>query len=270
MPEATTSIRTVNPRERSLIVQVQESVFAENPNIIPEVNTLYRDFPEQCIAQDYPTSQWGNYKYVEQRGDYGLLFVKVKTPEERNKPFLTTVENQKVPWDAVLEWIQFAIASGFPLSQNTINGQGQQAIVTADRWLVPRGYRPAQTLITKIRTRHFLSDVEWPDWAMDCDEPQPTEVSWDLVGSHGSMGRCLHPTIEVPQQGSNGYRVVTADGDLQSASSTGSQKWIFPKTNHKNRRDYTVNMVQYVDGQYYRQEITFFVPQQTSKIVKQT
>lgn len=270
MPEATSSIPTVSPRERSLIVQVEESAFAENPNLIPEEGTLYRDFPEAAIAKDYPIDQWGGYKYVEQRGPYGLLFVKVKTEAERNTPFKITKTNQKVPWDAVLEWIQFAIASGFPLSQNTINGQGRPALVTADRWLTPRGYKPAQTLITTVIIRHFLSDVEWPDWAMDCDEPQPTEVSWDLIGSHGSMGRCLHPTVEVPQQGANGYRVVTTAGALQSASSTGSQKWLFPKTNHKNRRDYTVNMVEYVDGQYYRQEMTFLVPQQTSKIVKQT
>lgn len=270
MPSSHTTIPTKNPRERSLIVSVEESVYANNPDIIPAVDTIYGDFPKAIFAQDY-NKKYEGYTYKDQIGDHGLLFVKTKTPEERNTYFRKKRITDRVSWDAVLEWIEFGKESGFPLSQNTINGQGKQAIVTADRWLVPRGYRPGQNLNTIITVEEYLSDVIWPDWAMESDEPQPTEVSWDLVGSHGSMGRCLHDTVAVPAQSTAGYRVVTTVGDkVQVANSTSGHQWVFPKTNHKKRSDYTINIIQYENGQYYRQKLTFHVPIPMSKIVQQS
>lgn len=271
MGSSHTTIPTPSPRERALVVTVEESVFANDPDILPAWGTLYKDCAKALVAKEYK-KHFDDYMYVEQRGEHGLLFVKTKTPEQRNTRIKSPGQiTDRVTWDAVLQWIEFGKEDGFPLSQNTINGQGKQAIVTADRWLVPRGYRPSQNLNTVITVEEFLSEVPWPSWAMESDEPQPTEVMWDLVGSHGTMGRCLHDTVPVPGQASSGYRVVSTVGDkLQSASSTAPGQFIFPKTNHKKRQDYTVNIVKYQDGQYFRQKLTFHVPIPMSKIVRES
>lgn len=272
MPSSHTTIPTPAPRERSLIVQVEESAIANNPDIFPAWGTRYEECDKAIIAKDYPKSKWGSYIYVEQRGEHGMLFVKSKTPEQRNtliKPKYQITD--RVMWDAVLEWIEFGKETGFPLSQNTINSQGKQAIVTAERWLVPRGYRPSQSLNTIITVEEYLSEVPWPDWAMESDEPQPTEVMWDLVGSNGSMGKCLHAEVPVPAQASSGYRVVSVVGDkTQSGNSTAPGKFLFPKTNHKKRQDFHINVVAYIDGQYLRKRMTFHVPIPMSKIVQQS
>lgn len=264
------TIKTVSPVERALLVTVSESNLASVGGVLPPEDTLYSSaLFKALIGKDY-MKEFSGFKYKEQfdnvKGLPGedsqrgtLLFVRTKTPAERNTPFETEVVTQEIQWPAVLEWIQFGQETGFPLSQNYINGQGVSSLVIAPRWLVKRGYRPALSLETTIRIRKFLSDVPWPDWALVSDEPQPTEVSWDLVGSHGNMGKCLHPDVRVPTS-SNGYRVLSEAGDSSSSSSTYRGGQFFPRTNHLGWRDYVVNRVEKVQGQYLRTEWTYESP----------
>lgn len=270
MPSSHSTIPTPNPRERSLIVQVEESVFVQDPDILPAYDTRYEDCDRKIFAHDY-NKKFNDYVYRDQVGDHGMLFVKTKTPEERNTQIKPSQQvTERVDWDAVTQWIQFGQETGFPLSQNTINGQGKQAIVTAPRWLVPRGYQPGQSLMTVVTVKEFLSEVPWADFQMQSDEPQPTEVMWDLVGSHGTTGRCLHPKVQVPAQATAGYRVVTTAGDTQSANSSAGKGWIFPQTNHKKRQDFMIVDVKYSNGQYYRKESVYHVPVPMSKIVQES
>lgn len=267
--------KTPNPAEKMF------SVLASMPEIAQKI-AEYNAYTEGSLFSDFPNvpDEWlakpetfGNYIYKDCDDDapgwMRFYFVKTKTPAERNTPFERRRITQRLDWDAVLEWIQFGIDTGFPLSQNTINGQGRQALVTADRWLVPRGYRSAQNLMTTVDIEIFMSEIPWPEYLMESDEPQPTEVMWDLTGSHGSMGKCLHDTVPVPAQSTAGYRVVTSVGDIQSANATGTKRWLFPKTNHKKRRDYTVISVEFVSFQYLLTKYTYRVPNQP-KIIQQS
>ncbi len=266
---------TPNPSEKSFVVIVSMTEIAEKIeafNAFTEGSPFknFPSIPDEALAAE---TRFGNYIYKDSQELSGpwmeFLFVRTKTPTERNTPFRRKRLTQKIEWDAELRWIQFGQNTGFPLSQNTINGQGQQAIVTAPRWLVPRGYRNAQFLTTIVDIEECLSEVMWPEYLIESDEPQPTEVMWDLTGSHGTMGKCLHDTTPVPSEDSSGYKVVTASGDLQAANATGSKTWLFPKTNHKHRRDYEVFSVEYVGGQFLRTKYTYRLPT-PSKLIKQS
>lgn len=264
---------TPNPSEWSFsVVAPTSEVFYKLDRIEAfTVGMPFRDFPIIPDGMLAANPRMGDYVFAAGTDNSPTSkrfhFNKNKTPIERNKAFRKQRITDRVTWDAVLEWIQFGKETGFPLSQQTITGQGKQGIATADRWLVPRGYRPEQSLNTVITVEEYLSEVEWPDWAMESDEPQPTEVMWDLVGSHGSMGKVLHPTVNVPAQATAGYKIVSQAGDVQSANSSQQNSFVFPKSNHKKRMDYSINIVKFVNWQYYRQKLTFHVPTPMSKIV---
>jgi hypothetical protein len=273
--------KTPNPNERSFwTIHDQDDfdkVSEDGNNGFPIADeTIYKNWFKRLPGKVHPTDDaklYGNYIYKDcdtGDGTISFLWVKVKTPQQRNTAFRTQQITDHVDWDAVLEWIQFGKETGFPLSQNSINGQGKQSIVTADRWLVPRGYRPSQNLNTIVTVEEFLSEFPYPDDQMESDEPQPTEVMWDLVGSHGSMGKCLHPEILVPAQATSGYRVVSTAGDVQAANSTAGKPWKFPPTNHKKRRDFFIMDVKFVGSQYYRKKLTFHVPVPSSKVIQES
>lgn len=255
-------IDTVNPNEEAFYTELDQEVLSrlrsdEYP-VYPD--TLYQDW---IAAIPERKTQWGNYRYLYKKfspeGILQFYWGKVKTDAQKNTPFDTTTITEEVSWPAVLEWIQFGQESGFPLSQNYISGSGEQALVVAPRWLVQYGYRPGMTLTTRVTVEKFLSDLPFPEWAFESDQPQPTEVSWDLIGSHGSIPRCLHPEVIVPAQ-SSGFRVVSTAGNLESSSSTAPGGQSFPRTNHLTWQDYIVTRVREIDGQFYRERRLYEAP----------
>lgn len=264
------TISTVSPIERALLVTVNEDHFASNGGVIPAENTLYSSTEwKTFFGKDYQ-KQFSGFKYSEQRPNVGgsektggengvLLFVRTKTNAQRETPFRTYLETRDHTWDAVVPWIKFSQEYGFPLSQNYIQG-GLEGTATVPRWLVQYAYIPSMTLKTNVRVQEFLSDVPYPDWATVSDDPMPTPISWDLIGSHGNLGKCLHPEVIVPGQGDNsGIRVVLVEGTEQSGNSSQRAQKFF-RTNHATWQEYTVNTVRRVDGQYHRIQETFFPP----------
>lgn len=260
-------VETPNPSELGIVITLDQDEIASNPNAMPAIgdklNTLSFGIPDSDLARE---DRFGLYVFslsatrgVGKDVLVDFFYAKNKTPEERNTAFDIYPITEKVVWYPVLDWIQFGQETGFPLSQNIITPNQQQGLVLAPRWLVKRGYRPGLTLTTKVLVRKFLSEVPWPDWAIESDEPQPTEVSWDLVGSHGNMGRCLHPEVPVPGQG-GGYKMISQAGQIYASSSTDSNGQLYPRTNHIRWQDYIVNEVDKVDGQYLRVEKTYFAP----------
>lgn len=259
MASSHSTIPTPSPRERSLIVNVEESVFANDPDILPTPGTLYKDCEKALFAQDY-RKKFENYSYREQVGDYGLLFVKTKTPTERNTPVKEYSIKEPYGWLPVLTFLEFTQDRGAPLSQNTLDASGNEGTVIIPRWLVRRGYIHGQQINTTIHIREFLSEVDWPDELVPADEPLGTEVSWDLTGSHGSTGRCLHKEEKVPGQ-RGPYAVISNDGQQQSASSTGqTSDQYFARTNALKWVDFTTNVVKRVNGQNHRIEYTYIAP----------
>ncbi len=250
-------------------MRVSEANFASNGGVIPPVNTFYEDpVFKTFFGKDYK-KEFTGFRYVEQRANVGgpeaegqagtLLFVRSKTPQQIADPFLDYSEERDHGWNPVVQWVKFEQEYGFPLSQNYIQG-GSQGIATVPRWLVQYSWVPGMNLKTIVRVKEFLSDVPYPDWALESDDPKPTSVSWDLIGSHGNLGMCLHPKVLVPGQGDNsGIRVVITAGQVQAGNSV-QRGQTFPATNHITWRDYTVNTVKRVDGQYHRVQETFIAP----------
>ena len=256
-------VATPNPQEMGVVVSVPSGLIPADQKI--EKNTPYSDTPQWCdkslIASGY--GPW-IYTWSESGGDdtINFFFYKPKTLEQALVPFLTTNETKEATWFPVLEWIDFGQESGMPVSQTGINSSGQQAVFQAPRWVVRYGYRPGLSReMTQVVIRRFLSTEPFPDFATQSDEPKPSDVSWDLIGSHGNMGEVLHDDILVPAPGSGGgYRSVTSVGDVQSSSSTIGTAQFFPKTNHKTWRDYVIRDVQYIKGQYLMTETLYKAP----------
>jgi hypothetical protein len=259
------TIPTVSPRERSLIVTVEDSVFASFPNILPPEDTRYGDFDRQIFAGDY-RKQFENYLYKEQlengrNGAAQLLFVKTRTDEERMTPVKERIEDVPgIEWPNVLEWVVFAQDDGFPLSQNTINSQGDPSTVIIGRAVILYSWLPGMSLTTRVRTRIFVSEYPWPDWAVWSDEPKPTEVSFDFANKDGGFPKCLHDDITVEGTSSASYRVVSAAGDVEPANKTANNSQFFPKTNHKRWQEYVVNETKEENGLFIRYERTYYPP----------
>lgn len=257
------TIRTPNPSERSLLVTVKEEVFAHNPDILPVVGTRYGDFDRDIFGQDY-RRQFENYIYADQldnsRADATLLFVKTRTDVERNTPYRDYTENRPdVPWPNVLKWVEFGEDFGFPVSQETIDGAGNRALVISGRPVILYSWLPGMSLTTKVRVRKFQSEIPFPDHETISNEPRPTEVSFDYIGKDGGFPRCLHPDILVPGQNS-GYRVLGSAGKPESGNRTANNSQFFPETNHKEWQTYIVNTVSFENGLFTRTEETFYVP----------
>lgn len=255
---------TPNPAEFGVSVSVPMNIIVNEGSSFP---ALLDPFSQNKWVADRPFQQrYAGYVYtynetgVTAEREPAIIFhyAKNKTAEERNTPFDSYTETQRIQWPAVLEWIQFGQETGFPLSQNYISNNTSGTVISP-RWLVRRGYRPSLNLETQVLVQKFLSEVPWPDWATVSNEPQPTEVSWDLVGSHGNMGRCLHPDVEVPSN-SNGYRAISTEGAISSASSTYNTRQLFPRTNMIRWQPYTVCDVKKVSGQYLLTKYTYTPP----------
>ena len=260
---------TPNPSEKQFAVTVPMDTIAQNPDVMPRIGAEFKTLgvvnyrslgwiPDAALAAD---NRFGLYIYsISNAGDgfVQLVYAKNKTTAEINTPFLTYEITEERSWPPVLDCIVFGQETGFPNSQNTVNGAGQLAVITSPRWMVRRGYRDGQQLQTRVLVREFLSPTPWPANRTESDDPQTTEISWDLVGSSGSI-RCLHPKITVPSQG-GGYRSISAAGQLESSTSTGSASQIFPETNHITWQDYVINDVKRVNGQYHLVEKTYMTP----------
>ena len=279
VPLAFQVVPTPDPNERAIITILDQNLFTRGTDFPVLKKTLYGKWNaeagggKQLAINAYANSPglYGDYLYVKQvdapSGYLGFFWGKNKTDEQKTIPFDSyevTVEN--VPWPSVLRWIQFNEETSFPLSQNFV-GANSAGVVTAPRWLVRRGYLPAQSLTTTVRIKEYLSPTPFPDFLMESDEPQPTEVSWDLIGSSGNMGKCLHPKIETPK--SNGsFRVAYSSGNIEASTAQVNTSQIFPATNHQDWQEYTINSVtKNEQGMYHRIQRTF-VPPSPSQVTR--
>lgn len=259
MPSSHTTLPTPSPRERSLLVTVEESVFAANPDILPAQGTRYADCPKALFSRDY-NKKFDDYVYTGQQGAYGILFVKSKTQEQRNTPFETDEITEEVDWLAVINWITFEPNYGAPRTQSTVDSTGGPATILIPRWVVRRSYVHGQQLITRVIVRRYLSEVPWPPSMVESDEPMGTEIQWDLEGNSGTTGRCLHPEKTVPGQGS-AYAVVGESGNREATMGSDNRSQYVPKTNHTRWQDFITNDVQRVEPrQFLREEKTYIAP----------
>jgi hypothetical protein len=264
MPSSHTTVPTPNPSERALLVQIEESVIANNPSLIPVEGTLYRDFPEALLAIEYPVDLWGGYRYTEPMGDHGLLFAKGKTEDERNTPFRSIWKrfgNHR--WDSELEALAFLQDANFPLSANIIRN-GQQGIVTAPRPFVREIFIAEVNEGSRFLMDQFTSDVPYRISRFPVPQGQP--ISYDINGVRGSFPPSLHDDVEIP---STLVANATFFGGSAGAESSRIPGQFFPRTNFKRRRPYVLICEQELtNGVWYLERIRVFPPKRPKVTVQ--
>lgn len=252
---------TPNPNESALRVWADKGAALALQGRYTEGVTTLKEFE---LATAPSSEQLEDYVFTEKQGPdndgrLAFIFVRDKTDAEIATPFTEGTETEDgVTWPGVLEFIDFVPEYAFPLSQTYLNGAGGSGVATTARYRVPRIFVPPWRGVTQVSIREFTSHKPFPDWAVESDEPQPTEVAWDLIGHHGSIV-ALHKDVSVPNQNT----LVTSNigGTVATAASSSAGTTFYPATNHENRRDYVVNLVTRTElGIYHRVEKTYHAP----------
>lgn len=262
MPSSHTSIPTPNPTERALLVGVEESAFANNPDILPAIGTAYKDCAKALISKDYE-KKWGEYIYTEQRGDYGLLFAKNKTVAEANTPFRTTTWFGNHRWPPILQAILIIEDFGAPRSFTRISGTELVPAIGPsyyDRVV----YIPDVSEGTRFVKDEFCGPTQFiiPQTPV----PVPTAVDYLLPGGVGrSFPECLHPKILIPP-------TSTATAELVAGAAVGIgtslEGQLFPATNFEEWSPYVLSDTQEItNGVWYRTRIRVFPPGQPDAIL---
>ena len=248
---------TPHNREIAFVITVDGAV-EWIPANMPKIGDIYSDTPIQPKVNE---ALYGGYVCVDVNrsgSNWSFYFAKVKTQRERNTPFFIEKKIERYMWPPVLEWISWEENSAFPLSQSTVDAAGNEALVTTPRWTVQYGLREGMALQTNVTVLHYLSDVAYHEDILISDEPQPCAINWDLPGNHGSTGPCLHGRWKVPT-GSSDIKTVSAV-EMQNPPAGNSHEIVFEATNHEEWQDITIVNLQRVNGQYYRTDTIYHVP----------
>lgn len=252
--------RTPNPRVRSLVVEVDETVFANNPNILPPLYTPYSECDKELFAQDY-NLKYGDYLYADQVGERSLIFVNPMKKEDGfdpTKPFRSTwTKFGNHRWCPILEGLAFIQDHSFPLATNVVSGG---VLGTA---ISPKNY-VREVFIQEVNEgSRFLLDELFSPYPFKIGRfpvPQPGRVSYQINGISGSFEECLHDDITIPS--TNGA-VQSLFGATQISETDKIAGQFFPRTNFKRRRPYVLAMDQkQQDGGYYAQRLRVFPPRQ--------
>lgn len=251
------TIPTPSPRERSLLVTVEESVFVNNPDVLPAAGTSYGDMARELFAQDY-NQNFDDYVYTGQMPNAKtrgvLAFAKFKTPEEAFRPFRRYwKKNGNHRWPPLLKNYIVISDNSMPRSSNIITN-GQPGIVTGPNFYDRYVYIPDCNEGTRFLLEEYFGPIEFviPRYRA----PVATGVQSAITGS--SFPESLHDDIELPGQrmadamyyGGNAY---SGNGTVEGQS--------FPRTNFKTWLPYVLFAEQeYQDGGWYMQRIRVFPP----------
>lgn len=200
---------------------------------------------------------------TDQREPSGIIWLYFAPPfdpdaADTGRPFRAWSTTRPHRWPMVLRNLWFVDDPSMPLSAlaPTASGSTGQAAVFAPRVYARWRRTPAALASCQVDVEQFVSSRPWAPQ----ENPQPLEgdVSWDFLGSSGSMS-CLHPEIRIPARGSD-YRVVV-DGTQGSAPAPLSQGRLFPATPFPDWDSFVLSDdVQFVDGLYVKEVMTIHPP----------
>lgn len=263
MPDSHTSLSTPNPMERSLLVLVEESVYAQNPDIIPIQGTRYGDFPKEIFAQDY-RQEYENYIYTEQNGTHGLLFAKNKTREEANTPFRKTTWKGNHRWPPILLEVNVIPDYSSPRSFAVISGTNIGTGIGPTYYDQVR-YISDASEGTRFLKEEFLSPTQYD--IPQSPVPVATGVSYLLPGgASGNFQECLHDDILIPAIVTGTVQVIAG---VNSQIGSVIQEQFFPATNFPTWGPYVLSDTQeLVNGVWYRTRIRVFPPPQPDPVVR--
>jgi hypothetical protein len=211
-------------------------------------------------------SEFADYVYLkcEKSGaDYiNFFFGKARTDEERNTPFAVYRDNRQFTWDAVLEDL-YIIQSSVAQYINT-----GSATDTAPRYLPRYKYRPAVSYNSRIIVRQYLSEIPWPDEALEHEQPVPTAINADYIGMNINFERCLHGACRF-RETTPGATPVVGIGMIDPPSDRSLLGQLFPATNFTDWADFFIeDRQQQVNGLWLRESVQIFPPTPPESIIR--
>lgn len=254
------TIPTPNPQLRALVVTVEDTVFLDDPYILPPEGTAYIDFDRQIFAGDVRRA-FNEYVYTgqteNQRGAGALLFGPGQTTQEANTPYRGTWKKHgNHRWAPILKSLTVFADYSFPRSTNRVTRGGGSGIVVAPTYYDRVVYIPDTNEGTRFYVEEFFSATKFviPRY----QTPVATGVQYNINGLQGSFPESLHDDIDIPP-------TTTATIAYQSGSTIpvgGSiEGQFFPRTNFKTWRPYVIfDEQEQVPGGWSRMRIRVYPP----------
>lgn len=190
-----------------------------------------------------------------------FLWAPVRTEEEVSKPFRESETFGNHRWPPILRGLQLFPDYSFPNATNGPDGK----ILMAPRYYVREIFIPEQNEGTRFIKREFMSHKKFsiPSWPV----PEPTSVSYDILGAQGRFPECLHPRIVIPPTRTATAAYSVGDGNSGAAGAISGQ--IFPATNFEDRAPYFLSDQQtFQNGVWYRSQTQVFPPPELETIVR--
>lgn len=260
-------VKTPNPCELGLSVEVRDSLLANNPSLWPSATGTipYSDFSSRLgeLVQLDQAYAKGYGDYVFTMGESGMAgqetvdgipttvmyFAKAKTDAERNTPFKTWFTKKDWTWHEVLDGVEVVY-----------DGQ----IADSPRYY-PKYFGLAEYVGPCVfKIEQFLSEVPWNDTAFQATAPQPEDVDvWIMTPTgalHIDKRRVLHPLLKFKNPASTKQGTFFRTGVIpQFATSSGT--FTFQPTNPPGRLAYIQSDSQDpVQGQWLRERATIYPP----------
>ncbi len=258
-------IKTPNPCELGLRVEVKDSMLAAHPEIFPGQTGIipYKDFNARSssllkLNQAYLTG-FGDFVYstceegkdVDDQGigSIYLYFSKAKTDAQRNTPFKSWFTKKSFTFDAVV--------SGIMILRDT-------QITDKPRYF-PKYFGLAEyTGPCLFKIEQFLSEVPWNQNSFQSTAPQPGDIDATIMFPTGLLqirkSRVLHPDLSIRNPFPNHTSVFYKTGFIPKVNGN-TTEFVFPSTNPGGRLPYIQTDSQDpVQGQWLRERVTIYPP----------
>ena len=227
--------------------------------------TTYAEFL-WAVNQERVADGFANYVYLKcekSSADYVTFFFgKSRTADERNTPFAVYRDNRQYTWPSVLEDLYIVSST---VAQYINNGT---SVTSTPRYIPKYRFRPAVSYNSRIIVRQYLSEVPWPDGALEHEQPVPTDINADFIGLNINFERCLHDTARfrelVP-----GAQIVYGAGIINPPLDRSLNGQIFPATNFTDWADFYIeDRQQQVNGLWLRESVQIFPPPTPEAIIR--
>lgn len=236
------------------------------PNDLPYDNQPFMEYQGIPNKPKFLTDNYADYvyTYANRDGDgMWLYFAKGKTDEERDTPFKTYFTNRQYPWPAVLEDLYFIRS---PVPYIVFDGTDN---VASPRLLPRYRYRPQVSVDSVCKVEQFLSAIEWPRQSFIHPQPIPTDINGSYLGVSVDFPRCLHPTVEFPEQDFGQSNIEFGVGVKNAPLGRNPMRMVFPETNFTDWTPFVISDRQEpTNGVWLREKVTIYPPQLPDSVIQ--
>lgn len=252
------TLRTPNVAERACVLYVPEKYFKDTTNTA--AGTTLKDFLPGVDKADALNRGFGLYLLTDTEeapaGYQAFTFAKPKTAKQQRVPFKTRTYHEPHYWP---DWMRamYAIEDA-TVPYEIATATGSQYV---DRVLDRVEIIDGGNYETSITVEEFFNAEPTPETEFSSITPQPTTVSWNYLGSSGSLS-CLHPLVTIPEIMTGGTLVDGFGTPNARERQTGGD--IFPATNMTGWDDHYFSDTEVpLNGGYYRvrkRAIPLYIP----------